>query len=103
MRSHIASDAVSSESSSNWSLKNIIFGAPIKDQGFASRGRGKAGAKTDKPIAHGGGIRGINYNLFALAQRLQISGTPTFVMGDQMVRGYVPLNEMQAVVAEERG
>ena len=39
----------------------------------------------------------------ALAQRLQISGTPTFVMGDQMVRGYVPLNEMQAVVAEERG
>ena len=52
------------------SLKNIIFGAPIKDRGFASRGRGKAGAKTDKPIAHGGGIRGINYNLFALAQRL---------------------------------
>lgn len=51
------------------SLKNIIFGAPIKDLGFASRGRGKAGAKSDKPIAHGGGIRGINYNLFALAER----------------------------------
>ncbi len=39
----------------------------------------------------------------ALAQRLQISGTPTFVMGEQMIRGYVPLNDMQAVVAEERG
>jgi len=52
------------------SLKNIVFGAPIKDRGFASRGRGKAGAKTDKPIAHGGGIRGINYNLFALARHL---------------------------------
>ena len=39
----------------------------------------------------------------ALAQRLQISGTPTFVMGDQMVRGYVPLEAMQATVAEERG
>jgi len=52
------------------SLKNIVFGAPIKDLGFASRKRGKADAKTDKPIAHGGGIRGINYNLFALAQRL---------------------------------
>jgi len=52
------------------SLKNIIFGAPIKDLGFASRKRGKPDAKTDKPIAHGGGIRGINYNLFALAQRL---------------------------------
>jgi len=52
------------------SLKNIIFGAPIKDLGFAARGRGTAGAKSDKPIAHGGGIRGINYNLFALAERL---------------------------------
>lgn len=38
-----------------------------------------------------------------LAQRLQISGTPTFVMGTQMLRGYSPLNEMQAIVAEERG
>ena len=39
----------------------------------------------------------------ALAQRMQISGTPTFVMGDQMVRGYIPLAHMQQVVAEERG
>ena len=52
------------------SLKNIIFGAPIKDAGFAFGKRGKPGARSDKPIAHGGGIRGINYNLFALAQRL---------------------------------
>lgn len=39
----------------------------------------------------------------ALAQRLQISGTPTFVMGDQLVRGYVPLNAMQQIVSETRG
>ncbi len=26
-----------------------------------------------------------------LAQRMQISGTPTFVMGEQMLRGYAPL------------
>ena len=39
----------------------------------------------------------------ALAQRLQISGTPTFVMGRQMIRGYVPLAAMQSVVAQERG
>ncbi len=39
----------------------------------------------------------------ALAQRLQISGTPTFVMGSQMIRGYVPLDAMQSVVADERG
>lgn len=39
----------------------------------------------------------------ALAQRMQISGTPTFVMGDQLVRGYVPLASMEQIVAEERG
>jgi len=38
----------------------------------------------------------------ALAGRLQISGTPTFVMGDQMVRGYVPFDGMQQIVAELR-
>jgi uncharacterized protein (DUF362 family) len=52
------------------SLKNIIFGAPIKDPGFAFGKQGRPGAQSDKRIAHGGGIRGINYNLFALAQRL---------------------------------
>ena len=38
-----------------------------------------------------------------LAQRMQISGTPTFVMGGQMLRGYAPLDTLQAIVAEERG
>lgn len=53
------------------SLKNIVFGAPIKDPGFAWGPKRKPGAKTDKPIAHGSGFRAINYNLFALAPRLQ--------------------------------
>ena len=38
-----------------------------------------------------------------LAQRLQIRGTPTFVMGGQLVRGYVPLDGMQQIIDEERG
>jgi protein-disulfide isomerase len=38
-----------------------------------------------------------------LAAKLQISGTPTFVMQDELVRGYLPLEQMQAVVAEKRG
>jgi protein-disulfide isomerase len=38
----------------------------------------------------------------ALAQVLGISGTPTFVFGDEMVRGYVPLSVMQGIVEEER-
>jgi hypothetical protein len=52
------------------SLKNIVFGAPVKDPGFAFGKNRKEGTKTDKPIVHGGGFRGINYNLFDLAYRL---------------------------------
>lgn len=37
-----------------------------------------------------------------LARQLQISGTPTFVLGDQMIRGYVPLRGMQEMIAAER-
>ena len=39
----------------------------------------------------------------ALAERMRISGTPTFVVDDQMLRGYVPLNQMQQIVANVRG
>jgi protein-disulfide isomerase len=38
----------------------------------------------------------------ALAETLQISGTPTFVFDDELVRGYVPLQQMEALVAEKR-
>lgn len=37
-----------------------------------------------------------------LAQTMEISGTPTFVVGGTMVRGYVPLEAMQQIVAEQR-
>jgi len=38
----------------------------------------------------------------ALALRLQISGTPTFVLGGQLLRGYVPLATMRELVVAER-
>jgi len=38
-----------------------------------------------------------------LAQAMQINGTPTFVVQDLLLRGYLPLEEMRNVVAEERG
>ena len=38
----------------------------------------------------------------ALAGRMNISGTPSFIMGDQMMRGYVPLPAMQDIVASIR-
>ena len=52
------------------SLKNIIFGAPIKDPGFSWSKDRKAGTRSDKAIVHGSGFRGINYNLFDLAPKL---------------------------------
>ena len=33
-----------------------------------------------------------------LASQLQITGTPTFIMGDQLLRGYLPLDEMRSQV-----
>ncbi|WP_095589353.1 DsbA family protein [Actibacterium ureilyticum] len=38
----------------------------------------------------------------ALGQRMRISGTPTFVVQDQMLRGYLPLAGMREVVEEVR-
>ena len=37
-----------------------------------------------------------------LAQAMQVSGTPSFVMGDQMLRGYLPLAQMRELVAQQR-
>lgn len=38
----------------------------------------------------------------ALAQRMRINGTPGFVLGDQIVRGFIPLENMQGIVAQQR-
>lgn len=38
----------------------------------------------------------------ALAQRLQISGTPSFVLGREMLRGYLKADQMAAVAAQQR-
>jgi uncharacterized protein (DUF362 family) len=52
------------------SLKNLLVGSVIKDT-TAGWGPGKSG-KNDKPITHGGNtIRGVNYNLFQMAQTLR--------------------------------
>jgi protein-disulfide isomerase len=39
----------------------------------------------------------------ALARVLAISGTPSFVFGDQVIRGYVPLDGMRQIVRDARG
>lgn len=44
----------------------------------------------------------INENL-AKAQEMTISGTPGFIIGDQIIRGYVELPALEAAVASARG
>lgn len=40
---------------------------------------------------------------YKLAERMNIGGTPAFVIGDEMLRGYAPLQQMQTMVADQRG
>jgi protein-disulfide isomerase len=39
---------------------------------------------------------------YAMAEQLEITGTPAFILGDGIVRGYAPLDVMREIVAEER-
>jgi uncharacterized protein (DUF362 family) len=52
------------------SLKNIVVGSGIKDSGAGLNRAGSGGGRSDKPLMHGGGVYGINYNLFTLSAKL---------------------------------
>lgn len=52
------------------SLKNIVVGAPIKENGFTFGPNRKKGSTSDKPLMHGNGFRGINYNLYTMSEKL---------------------------------
>jgi uncharacterized protein (DUF362 family) len=85
------------------SLKNIGGGAPIKRSSGMTTERGRWG-NSDKPIVHGGGARGINYNLFALAPRLHphlavIDGYEG-MEGNGPIRG-TPVNSRVCVVSPD--
>ena len=43
----------------------------------------------------------LDYNRW-MAQRLSISGTPSFIFGDEIARGYVPLDNMMEMVMKQR-
>jgi protein-disulfide isomerase len=38
-----------------------------------------------------------------LAERMAISGTPAFVIGEELMRGYAPVATMEKIVADQRG
>ena len=72
------------------SLKNVAFGAPVKDPGFSYGKDRVEGSKTDKPIPHGNGFRGINFNLFNIAY--QIRPDLAFIDGYDGMEGDGPTN-----------
>ncbi len=61
-------------------LKNIVFGAPVKDPGFtlyqedirfsSEAVKSRPGTESDKRTVHGGGCHAVNYNMYSLAGQL---------------------------------
>lgn len=47
-------------------------------------------------------VRAVIEANYALGQIMDISGTPTFVLGDTLLRGYVELDAMRQIVADAR-
>lgn len=47
-------------------------------------------------------IKAVIADNYALAEKMGISGTPAFVMKDLIMRGYAPLEDMRAIVADAR-
>ncbi len=81
----------------------MAFGGDITEPALR-RIAGDLGLSTDDIIAHmdSSEVAEVIDANHELGRKLGISGTPSFVMEDQMLRGYVPLDEMQRVAAELR-
>ncbi len=79
-----------------------LRGSPSKD--VLSALAEKVGADPDVIVAKMDSeeVTGIIQANRALGQRMKISGTPSFIFGSQMVRGYVPLEAMRQLIKDER-
>lgn len=63
------------------------------------------GLNADAILAHMGSaeVTEIITKNRALAQQLQINGTPTFVLADELLRGFLPADQLEIIVADKRG
>ncbi len=79
------------------------FNGPINDKTLASLLE-DAGGDVEAMFAHMNDelVDQIIAKNHQLASAMQITGTPTFIIGPQMVRGYVPLATMEAILADAR-
>ena len=59
-------------------------------------------AKLVKSAMQSNEVNGMITYTRTLADRLEISGTPTFVMNDELIRGYVPFDTLINIVDNKR-
>jgi protein-disulfide isomerase len=86
-------------------MHNVLmeFKGPVND-GTLPRIAKDAGIELD-PIRELLGSQTVAEHLgrmHALGQQLGVTGTPAFVIEDTILRGYLPLADMQNIVAESR-
>lgn len=79
------------------------FGGPLNDATFTKFAK-EAGADADAILAHmqSPDVQQVIADNHQLARKLQINGTPTFVMNSEMLRGYLPAAEMARLAEEVR-
>lgn len=82
----------------------MLMRADITVDSLAALGAELGLADTGAVMAHMAGpeVTAVIEANRALAQRLDVNGTPTFVIDQTMVRGYVPLDGMRQIVEGQR-
>lgn len=81
----------------------ITFKGQVNDTSL-TRISDSLGLKTDAILAHMDSqeVTDVIVKNRQLAGRMQINGTPTFIMGEQMLRGYLPLDGMRQMAKDIR-
>ena len=79
------------------------FNGPMNEKSIRMLAK-RHGLDADKILARMDGPEVADHiaQMHELGRRMQVSGTPTFVVGGTILRGYVPLKGMRSIVAAER-
>jgi len=79
------------------------FNGPMNNKSIRMLAK-RQGLDADKILARMEGPEVAEHiaRMHELGRRMQVSGTPTFVVGGTILRGYVPLKGMRSIVAAER-
>ncbi len=81
----------------------LAFNGEVSDVALRRLGEG-LGLETDEIIDHMNSdeVTEVIAKNHQLAKALEISGTPTFVLQDELLRGFLPANQMAQIIAEKR-